>query len=104
MFKYFSLVQGLFYVRRLLQQQNTGVGSPSQGATLTKLLLGMVVYGVLPFDLIPDFIPVIGQLDDAVVIAILLAIGGVVYVRGRRKNTVIKDITPSSPKKITSGQ
>jgi uncharacterized membrane protein YkvA (DUF1232 family) len=38
-----------------------------------KLLLGLLVgYLALPFDLVPDFIPVAGQLDDAVVIALAL--------------------------------
>lgn len=36
----------------------------------TKLLLGAsIAYLALPFDLVPDFIPVAGYLDDAVVVA-----------------------------------
>ena len=34
---------------------------------------GAVVYVALPFDLVPDFIPVVGQLDDAILIAAVLA-------------------------------
>jgi uncharacterized membrane protein YkvA (DUF1232 family) len=36
------------------------------------LLLGLVGYLSLPFDLVPDFIPVAGQLDDAIVVALVL--------------------------------
>ncbi len=40
---------------------------------IAKFFLGLAVgYLLLPFDLIPDFIPVIGQLDDVVIIPVLL--------------------------------
>jgi uncharacterized membrane protein YkvA (DUF1232 family) len=36
---------------------------------LAKVLLGMAIgYLLLPIDLIPDFIPVIGHLDDLVIV------------------------------------
>jgi uncharacterized membrane protein YkvA (DUF1232 family) len=36
------------------------------------LLLGLVAYLSLPFDLVPDFIPIAGQLDDVIIVALVL--------------------------------
>jgi uncharacterized membrane protein YkvA (DUF1232 family) len=39
----------------------------------TRLLVGAAIgYLALPFDLVPDFIPVAGQLDDALLVAFVL--------------------------------
>jgi uncharacterized membrane protein YkvA (DUF1232 family) len=53
------------FYRRLQQHPQTPL--------LAKALLWLAIgYLLMPFDLIPDFLPVIGQLDDLVIIPLLL--------------------------------
>lgn len=55
----------LVLVRRLLADPRV----PRRRKALLWLLVG---YLALPFDLVPDFIPVAGQLDDAIAVALVL--------------------------------
>lgn len=57
----------LAFGRALLRDRHTPLP-----ARLTLLLL--VGYLLLPFDLIPDFIPVLGQVDDLLVLALVVSV------------------------------
>jgi uncharacterized membrane protein YkvA (DUF1232 family) len=52
-------------VRRLL-------GDPAVPRKSKLLLGGLVVYLASPIDLVPDFVPVAGQLDDALLVVLVL--------------------------------
>jgi uncharacterized membrane protein YkvA (DUF1232 family) len=74
-------------------------------ATLFKRLLGdgrvprrakvalalLLLYLVTPFDLVPDFVPVVGQLDDAILVAAVLA-----YVARSAGREVVEELWPGS--------
>ncbi|HEX8857305.1 MAG TPA: YkvA family protein [Thermoleophilaceae bacterium] len=53
----------------LFKRLSTDSGVPRRRRVL---LLGLIAYLAMPFDLVPDFIPVAGQLDDAILVALVL--------------------------------
>jgi uncharacterized membrane protein YkvA (DUF1232 family) len=57
-----------------------------------KLAIALLVpYLALPFDVVPDFIPVAGQLDDAILVAAVIA-----YVVRRAGREVVEELWPGS--------
>jgi len=57
-----------------------------------KLALALLIpYLASPFDLVPDFIPVAGQLDDAILIGAAIA-----YVAHSAGREVVEDLWPGS--------
>jgi uncharacterized membrane protein YkvA (DUF1232 family) len=42
------------------------------GAKRSKFWLGgLILYLAMPIDLVPDFVPIAGQLDDAIIVALV---------------------------------
>jgi uncharacterized membrane protein YkvA (DUF1232 family) len=59
------LSQEIAFYRRVLKHPRT--------PRTSRILLGAAIaYAVSPIDLIPDFIPVIGHLDDAIILPLLI--------------------------------
>ena len=50
------------------------LGDPSVSGWRKAAVAALVAYLAMPIDLVPDFIPVAGQLDDAIVVALVLRI------------------------------
>jgi len=50
------------------------VGEPRVPRRHKALLLALAGYLAMPFDLVPDFLPVVGQLDDVIITALVLRV------------------------------
>ncbi|MEN3285635.1 MAG: hypothetical protein V7607_6775 [Solirubrobacteraceae bacterium] len=48
------------------------IGDPRVPRRWRWALAGLLAYLMLPFDLVPDFLPVVGQVDDAVLVVVVL--------------------------------
>jgi uncharacterized membrane protein YkvA (DUF1232 family) len=49
-------------------------GDPRMPLSARFTLAALVVYLAMPLDLVPDFVPVLGQLDDVLVLAVGIAV------------------------------
>lgn len=96
---YAALVLGLYLVGRKTDARALGgfvpdcvilfrrlIGDP-RVSRRRKFWLGVLIgYLVMPFDLVPDFIPIAGQLDDAILVSLalrgIIRSAGVAVVRG----------------------
>lgn len=72
--------------------------------TLDKVLVGVAVaYAAMPFDLIPDFIPFIGQVDDVFVLVLavrrLIANAGMRVVRDHWEGA-LEDLHPTALQEV----
>ncbi len=66
------------------------------------IILGTLLYLVSPFDISPDFLPIIGWIDDGAVLAILTTelTRLVVEQRSRRKVNIQPDVQEKSEKTV----
>jgi len=65
----------MYYIRQLPQYLRllTGLVTDNRVAMMDKLLvLGAIAYIVMPIDLIPDFIPFFGEIDDVYILVLAL--------------------------------
>ena len=62
----------LLFIPNMLLLSVRLLADPRVPAVDRALLGGAIVYAIIPFDLIPDMIPFVGQIDDAYLIALTL--------------------------------
>lgn len=60
------------------------------------LILGSILYILSPFDISPDFIPIIGQIDDVVILTLLVSEVSQFLIeaaKSRKGESVVADTT-----------
>ena len=67
------------------------------------IIVGTLLYLISPIDILPDFIPLIGQIDDAVVVTLLVAeLSGLLLdrVKTQKNKGVAADTTVASAETV----
>lgn len=85
----------MVFIRKSLGFAKALSGDPRIPARDKAVLAGMLALLVSPFDIIPDFIPVLGQLDDAMIAILMLD-----YICNRVPDDVLRDHFPWDPAKL----
>jgi uncharacterized membrane protein YkvA (DUF1232 family) len=67
------------------------LGDPRVPRRAKAMLALLVLYLAMPLDLVPDFVPVAGQLDDAILVAVVIA-----YVTRKAGRDVVQELWPGS--------
>src|ERR1700704_2748679 len=62
----------LLFIPNMLFLSGRLLADPRVPVAERALVAGAIVYAIIPFDLIPDMLPFIGQVDDAYLIALTL--------------------------------
>ncbi|RUT06722.1 hypothetical protein DSM106972_029790 [Dulcicalothrix desertica PCC 7102] len=60
------------------------------------VILGTALYFISPFDIAPDFLPIVGQIDDAFILTLLVSEVSQLVIEGfkaRKGNTEVSDST-----------
>ncbi len=66
-------IQGLVHeVNREANFYRLVLADPRTPSSVKFLIGAALIYWVSPIDLIPDFIPIIGQLDDVIIVPVLI--------------------------------
>ncbi len=67
------------------------------------IIVGTLLYLISPIDLLPDFIPLIGQIDDGIVVTLLVAeLSGMLLdrVKAQKNKDVVADTTVASTETV----
>ena len=67
------------------------------------IIVGTLLYLISPIDLLPDFIPLIGQIDDGIVVTLLVAeLSGMLLdrVKAQKNKDAVADTTVASAETV----
>jgi uncharacterized membrane protein YkvA (DUF1232 family) len=82
----------LLFIPNLMKLLYALLRDPRVSQADKAILAGVIIYVIVPIDVIPDFIPFIGQIDDSYLVAISL-----LRLLNRTERTVIEDYWKGKP-------
>jgi len=86
------------YIKKGLKELRNIMGDP-ETPLLARILMGLALgYLLSPIDLIPDFIPVIGYLDDVIIVPVLILLALLCVPPGVRSRHLSGSNPPSDSK------